>query len=920
MKQPLTDSGGVVQLEPAAPPAATSRPADLWSAAGSVIAWQSRVQPLRHVENQGPAPLSFAQERLWSVEQSEPGAPYYHIPLTWEIEGKLDYDALQRSFDFLLQRHEALRTTFPSTPAGTFQDVHDCSVIIRMEDLAQLGLEEARNESWNRAVHFAQETMDLERGPLLRAVLYRRSANDHWLVAIFHQIIFDGASMRVFNRELGECYRSFVAGRQPELEPLPVTYADFSRWQIEAARQTEECGEFWRRRLAKPYQPLRLPADQHPNRQGVTPAGHLAVQLPKATMKPLKELALATGATPFSAFLATFQAYLGCALKQGEVLSFASIAARTHSALRNMIGLVANVLPLRLDLSGNPSFRETLARSAETVASALANQTLPLNEILECLSVDPPGASVLQTLIIYNNSPLQKLKLPEVTFTPSIELDNGAAKFDLALDVADSPEGISGFLKYRSDLYARETMVQLMEGWHKFVDAVVAEPDRPLSAIETVPFQSTAGFSAGAEIPAAPGPPASSGQTADKRRAPFESPETGWEKKLAGIWENVFGIRPIGIHDNFFSLGGHSLSAVKLTAAIEKETGKKLRLCTIFQQPTVARLAKALQEANTRVEHSIVEIQPHGSKPPLFLVHGVGGGMFWGYNNLARGLGPDQPVYGFKSRGLDGLEEFTTIEEIATQYVGDLLKFQPRGPYYLGGYCFGGNVAYEMARQLRARNREVALLLLINCWSNNSSYMRFRPTPRVLWSATLNFIIRLQHQVRAGLENPRAFLKWRAAWIARRLKACIAGDARERLSVEDIVNMSSQSEEEKTLWRTHVHAWLNYFPQPYDGRVVLFRTRGHPLVCSFDPKMGWGDLAAGGVEVRVCRGDHESILEEQNAGEVARELKRVLEGMSFEAGNADGIARAEEAALNPGASDCLDRDAMACLPSAASVA
>ena len=190
-----------------------------------------------------------------------------------------------------------------------------------------------------------------------------------------------------------------------------------------------------------------------------------------------------------------------------------------------------------------------------------------------------------------------------------------------------------------------------------------------------------------------------------------------------------------------------------------------------------------------------------------------------------------------------------------------------------------------MARQLRAQGKEVALLLLINCWANNSSYTRVRFTPALMIRAMINFFVRLEHQIRHGVQNPRDFIKWRAAWVARRIKALFAGKPEERLSVEDIVNLSSQSEEERKLWRTHVKAWLEYRPEPYAGRIVLFRTRGHPLVCSFDPQMGWGELADGGVSVHVCPGDHESILEDDNVSQVARELKRVLEEISDVPGN-----------------------------------
>src|SRR5205085_5144245 len=140
-------------------------------------------------------------------------------------------------------------------------------------------------------------------------------------------------------------------------------------------------------------------------------------------------------------------------------------------------------------------------------------------------------------------------------------------------------------------------------------------------------------------------------------------------------------------------------------------------VATVFQAPTLEEVAKILrQEKPSRGNSvsSIVEIQRRGSRPPLFLVHGAGGGMFWGYANLARCLGEDQPVYAFKSRGLDGLDEFATVEEIAAHYVADMRARQPHGPYYLGGYCFGGNVAYEMARQLDAQGERTALLALMN--------------------------------------------------------------------------------------------------------------------------------------------------------------------------------------------------------------
>lgn len=289
-----------------------------------------------------------------------------------------------------------------------------------------------------------------------------------------------------------------------------------------------------------------------------------------------------------------------------------------------------------------------------------------------------------------------------------------------------------------------------------------------------------------------------------------------------------------------------------------------------------ARALLSLQRNGT-ASPRIVEIQPKGTKPPLYLVHGVGGGMLWGYSNLARQLGNDQPIYAFKSRGMDGLEEFARIEDMAAHYAAELKNFQPQGPYHIGGYCFGGIVAYEMARQLTAQGHEVALLVLMNCWPNNSSYTRLSWTPLFFARFLRNLLRRLRYQIRQGARQPHHYFKWRTAWVGKKIKAWFSQKLEDKVAVDDIVDLSPQPEHERKLWRTHVQAWLQFHPKPYSGRVVLLRTRGHPLVCSFDPAMGWGSFAAGGVTVKICRGEHESILEERNVADVAQQLKGVLE-------------------------------------------
>jgi len=205
----------------------------------------------------------------------------------------------------------------------------------------------------------------------------------------------------------------------------------------------------------------------------------------------------------------------------------------------------------------------------------------------------------------------------------------------------------------------------------------------------------------------------------------FVAASSDLEKRLSEIWRDVLNRKLVGVHDDFFELGGNSLLALRLLARVEKVFGKKTSGRVRFSRPhrrADGTFALRTKPAAERCRHRGNPVQ--GQSSPLMLVHGAGGGMYWGYTALAQHLGENQPVYAFKSRGLDGAEEFASIEEMARHYIMELRAFQPIGPYYLGGYCFGGNVAYEMARQLHAQGETVALLALINCMPPNSSYDR----------------------------------------------------------------------------------------------------------------------------------------------------------------------------------------------------
>jgi amino acid adenylation domain-containing protein/FkbH-like protein len=363
------------------------------------------------------------------------------------------------------------------------------------------------------------------------------------------------------------------------------------------------------------------------------------------------------------------------------------------------------------------------------------------------------------------------------------------------------------------------------------------------------------------------------------------TPRDAVELKLTEIWENVLDVHPIGIEDKFFDLGGHSLLAVKLISQIEKVFGRRLRVATVFQAPTIEQLAavirEEIQEGTALAGTALVEIQAQGSRPPLFLVHGAGGGMFWGYVNLSRHLGADQPVYGLKSRGLDGREELGSIEEMAAHYVADIRALQPHGPYHLGGYCFGGNVALEMARQLQAGGEEVALLALLNCSPPNSEYERIPWTPSWFLRFGRNLLYWAEYFRHWTPAQRREFFRWKKEVIKQRVARVFKQGSSAPLKVDagNLVDLSSFPADQRKLWRTHIGALLEYHPQAYSGRVHLFRSPGHPMLCSFDPDYGWGALASG-VDISIVPGVHEKILEEPCVRSLAKELKARLDQLS----------------------------------------
>jgi thioesterase domain-containing protein/acyl carrier protein len=360
--------------------------------------------------------------------------------------------------------------------------------------------------------------------------------------------------------------------------------------------------------------------------------------------------------------------------------------------------------------------------------------------------------------------------------------------------------------------------------------------------------------------------------------ADYVAPRDTAEQQLVAIWEEVLHVKPVGVRSNFFELGGHSLLAIELFAQIEKIFGKRPPLTTLFQSPTVEQLAQALRAEGWSGQSSpLVAIQLSGHKPPFFCVHGFGGGVL-DYGELARLLGPDQPFYGLQARGHDGLRgAHTRIDDMAVDYIQAIRTLQPHGPYYLGGYCYGGVVAFEMARQLQAAGERVALVGVFEGYAPvHFNSRRLRELPRAL----AKFVSNVPYWLRDYAQLGRQQVVARAGMKLRRLLRALLrapGQARE-VRLEDVLpNMSRIPLQHQTMMREHLSALRRYRPGPYHGRVTLFRVRAMSLFRAADPDMGWGKLAEDGVDARMISGGHNTILEQPYVQSLAEQLTLCLE-------------------------------------------
>jgi len=438
-------------------------------------------------------PLSFAQQQLWFLQQWDVDSTAYNFPIAVRLSGPCEVATLERSLNAIVQRHEALRTTFLAVDGIPQQVIAPTlSLSLFQVDLERLPV--VVQEKWVQRLAFmeVEQPFDLEHGPLLRACILRLRAREHVLLITLHHIVFDGWSQGVLVREIMALYTAFRAGQASPLPALPIQYGDYTTWQRQRLQGSEVDKQlaFWAEHLRDAPPLLELPTDHsRPPIRSTRGAGQIFA-IPASLTEPLKALSRQTGTTLFMTLLAAFDVLLARYSGQTDIVIGTPIAGRTQEDLEGLIGLFMNLLALRTDLAGNPPFRELMQRVRAVALAAYAHQDIAFEQVLETLQIarDLSRHPIFQVLLAFQNAPMPMLKDPSLT-VELFELDRTIARWDLALFFQESEHGLRVRAEYSTDLFTPATIRRMVDQFQILLARIVADPDQPLA---TLPLLSAA--------------------------------------------------------------------------------------------------------------------------------------------------------------------------------------------------------------------------------------------------------------------------------------------------------------------------------------------------------------------------------------------------------------------------------------------
>ncbi|HZI86285.1 MAG TPA: amino acid adenylation domain-containing protein, partial [Pyrinomonadaceae bacterium] len=430
-------------------------------------------------------PLSFAQQRLWFLDQLEPGIPVYNRPVVFRLTGQLDIHVLDRCLNEMVRRHEILRTSFPAVDGEPSQVIsQSLTIAVRVIDLTGFAGDEREAEALRRAKWESHQPFELAATPLLKARVFRLGAESHLLLLLTHHMVSDGWSDSLVLNELTEFYRAFIDGRASPFTDLPIQYSDYAMRQrsgTEEPRHTQDVS-YWRKQLKDAPLLLNLPTDRvRPAVQSYRGARQV-FRLPVVLAEKLKELSRRENVTLFMTLFTAFTILLYRYTRQKDVLVGVPVSGRDRVEMEELIGVFVNTLVLRTEVSDDLTVSDLLRQVREVALAAYAHQNLPFEKLVQALRPDrdPSRTPLFQVMFQLRNLPKGDVKIPGLEFEP-ISLDTGLAKFDLSLEIAEKPKVLECQFEYNSDIFDAATILRLEGHFRNLLENLVDHSNQRLS-------------------------------------------------------------------------------------------------------------------------------------------------------------------------------------------------------------------------------------------------------------------------------------------------------------------------------------------------------------------------------------------------------------------------------------------------------
>ncbi|MBX9458404.1 MAG: condensation protein [Rhizobium sp.] len=837
----------------------------------------------------GEFPCTQTQLRCWVLDQLKPGNPALNVAVRWEVRGSFKSSTIEAALRKVIQRHEILRTCFVERNGEPRQQIVE-SVDFRMSviDLRNVPSDQRQKRILEIGEETASEPFDLGKPCLFRVSLLMVSNDSAFLLITAHQSCFDGYSIRVLGREVGEIAAAIDAGRMAALPDLPLQYADFAMWQEEylASYGFEAEKAFWQDRLKNaPYfeiatdRPRGAVKTSRGNIMSVLKAGDFGERMEAAARENRLSL-YAYGAAVASAMLYGLSG-------SGPVLFGTQVAGRENSDLEDMIGVFINNVVMRFDVADAVTFRDHVHGAGQIVTDALNNQNMPFNKLVELVN---PVRDPSRNPLISVNFNCQKAFLEDMQYGGfqliSAPSQSPGVIYDLSFMMIGRPSGWRMSIEYNADLYEPETIELFLQLWQDAYELALSTPDVPLAAFRDIASKVAHArarrFGAVEQVPLLSAATAPTDQPSDPASMTFAQRV----QMLADIWREVLPVDTVGADSNFFQAGGHSLLALRMISKVRETFGVKPDLELLFRMPVLKDFAGAIFGAPTAPVHEAPVPAAAATPNPWELTtykSGHGAMSIYTLNHpflfyrLASELRDDISVYNVHLFNAPSSVDYGTqsLEEFARQAIEAMNIPQNGGSIAIMGLCVNGVLAMEIGRQLHAKGVDLRLIAAIDAWA--PGYFRSLPTlTQWRWNAERRFkrIGYFTGRLLTGRMNLVSYMKEFNASLAL-MNALGVQSARP----------SDEEETNATVTDILVKAARSHTVRPSDAPTLLFRsqanhTRARKLL------FGWAGAVSADSRVEDLEGWHEDSLTQGGISKLAKLVSMRLdeEGASSRAG------------------------------------